>query len=476
MRFTSTRGAGVDRERRRLLGSLAALPLLPGVSMLADTARAQSAGGACTGARSIVCLFLAGGADSFNLFVPGGRAYDEYRATRGELAVGESDLLGVDDVAQGGFGFNAALPTFARLYAEGRLSVVSNVGPLTRPTTRSDYLGAVALPQSLFAHNTQQKLWQTGAGIVSGSTAFGWGGAIAEHAAECNGASPIAPSYSIAGNADWLASARTNYISLNADVAVERMFGHDGRSEFIPGDRLAGVGASLELLIDLAAAERNPLMMRAIGAAVGRARTTTAALDDQLRANPLSGASFDRTNKLANQLHLVGRLIASREALGMSRQVFFVKMDGWDTHSDQLERLPAQLAQLEAATSMFQGIVDDLGVADSVTAFTASDFGRTLTSNGNGTDHGWGGHQFVFGGAVDGGRVVGETPSYAIRDNPDDAGEGDGGFAGRIIPRLSVVQYAATLSRWMGMDEGAIARSLPDLANFARTDLGLFRA
>ena len=475
MRFTSTKAAGVDRERRRLLGSLAALPLLPGVSMLADTAAAQSTG-ACGDARTIVCLFLAGGADSFNMFVPGGRAYDEYRATRGDLAVAESDLLGVSDASQGGFGFNAALPTFARLYDEGRLSVVSNVGPLTRPTTRSDYLGSVALPQSLFAHNTQQKLWQTGAGIVSGSTAFGWGGAMAEHAAECNGALPIAPSYSIAGSSDWLASARTNYISLNADVAVERMFGHDGYSDFIPPNRLADVGGTLDALITAAAADRNPLMMRAIGAAVGRARGATASLDEQLKANALSDVSFDRTNKLANQLHLVGRLIASREALGMNRQVFFVRMGGWDTHSDQLERLPGQFAQLEVATSMFQGIVDDLGLSDSVTSFTASDFGRTLTSNGNGTDHGWGGHQFVFGGAVDGGRVIGATPSYAEADNPDDAGEDDGSFAGRLIPQLSVVQYAASLSRWMGLDEDAVRRALPDLANFAEGDLGLFRA
>ena len=475
MRHVSTKRSGVDRERRGLLKGLAALPLLPGVSLLADTAAAQSAA-SCAGPRTLVCLFLAGGADSFNMFVPGGRAYGEYRATRSDLAVAEGDLLGVSDAAQGGFGFNATLPSFARLWGEGRLAVVSNVGPLTRPTTRSDYLGSVALPQSLFAHNTQQKLWQTGAGIVSGSTAFGWGGAIAEHAAECNGALPVAPSYSIAGSADWLASARTNYISLNADVAVERMFGHDGYSDFIPANRLATIGDTLDALIDAAAADRNPLMMRAIGAAVGRARGATASLAEELRANALANVPFDRTNKLANQLHLVGRLIASREALGMSRQVFFVRMGGWDTHSDQLQRLPGQLAQLEAAVSMFQGIVDDLGLADSVTAFTASDFGRTLTSNGNGTDHGWGGHQFVFGGAVDGARVVGATPSYAERDNPDDAGEDDGTFAGRIIPQLSVVQYAATLSRWMGMDEGAIARALPDLANFAETDLGLFRA
>lgn len=150
-------------------------------------------------------------------------------------------------------------------------------------------------------------------------------------------------------------------------------------------------------------------------------------------------------------------------------------MGGWDTHSNQAERLPVQMRALNEAIAAFQGTLDGLGLAESVTSFTASDFGRTLTSNGNGTDHGWGGHGFVFGGAVNGGRVVGDTPSYANRDNPDDAGEDDGSFAGRLIPQLSVNQYAATLSRWMGVSEARIDTALPDLSNFAQRDLGLFR-
>lgn len=463
----------LQQQRRQLLKSLAALPLMSGVSLSAGSAQAMSCPGGS--GRSLVCLFLAGGADSFNLFVPGGSRYDEYRATRNELAADEGSLLGVSDAAQGSFGFNAAVPAMADLYRSGRLAVVSNVGPLIRPTGRSDYLGSNALPQALFAHNTQQKLWQTGAGVVTGSDAFGWGGSIAAHAAECNGANAVAPAFSIAGSADWLASTESRYVSLNADIAVQQMFGYDNVSDWIPPARLSRLGRSLDALIELGEDSRNPLLMRAISSAVGRANTATAALWSALRANPLDQMQYDGRNKLAAQLHLVARLIASREALGMNAQVFFVKMGGWDTHSNQAERLPVQMRALNEAIAAFQGTLDGLGLAESVTSFTASDFGRTLTSNGNGTDHGWGGHGFVFGGAVNGGRVVGDTPSYANRDNPDDAGEDDGSFAGRLIPQLSVNQYAATLSRWMGVSEARIDTALPDLSNFAQRDLGLFR-
>ena len=460
----------VDKEKRRLLKSLAALPLGAGVSMLAGNGAAHAMG--CDNAKSLVCIFLAGGADSFNMFVPGGSAYTDYRDSRRELAVGEADLLSVSDANQGSFGFNAALPSFANLYNENRMAVLSNTGTLIQPTTKSDYLGTVALPQALFAHNTQQKLWQTGAGIVNGSTAFGWGGTISTHAANCNGTIPVAPAFSMGGSSDWLASADTNYVTLNADVAVERMYGYDNISDWIPPNRLSRVGRSLNELIALGQQSSNPLLSRAIANSVGRASDATASLHSALQANQLPQMTYNGSNKLAKQLHLVARLIASREELGMQKQVFFVLMGGWDTHSDQLERTPDLLTGLNEAVGAFQSTIDSINLASSVTSFTASDFGRTLSSNGNGTDHGWGGHSFIFGGAVDGGRVIGETPNYSTTNNPDDAGEEDGSFAGRIIPKISVSQYAATLSRWMGVSEAELSSALPDLQNFAEQDLG----
>ncbi len=463
-----------QKHRRNLLKQLAALPLGAGVSMLgSNDALAMD----CSNSKSLVCLFLAGGADSFNMFVPGSdRAYTDYINSRGPIAIPESGLLNVSDADQGAFGFNSLLPAFRGLYEQDRLAVVSNVGTLIRPTSQSDYLAEQALPESLFAHNTQQKLWQTGAGIVSGASGFGWGGAIASHATSCNGPAAVTPAFSIAGTSAWLESANSRYISLNADFAVERMFGLDNISDWIPSNRLSRVGRTIEDLIAQGEASGNPAMLRTIADGLDQASIATTALHSALLRNTLPQMQFDSKNKLAKQLHLVARLISAREELGMSRQVFFVLMGGFDTHSDQGEREPVLMRELNDAVLAFQDTIDDIGAANSVTSFTASDFGRTLTSNGNGTDHGWGGHNFVFGGAVDGGRIVGQMPNYSSTNNPDEASERDGTFAGRLIPQISVNQYGATLSRWMGVSEAELSAALPDLQNFATSDLGFMRS
>ena len=466
--------SSVDRNRRKLLKQLACLPLASGVSLMAGGQQAQAM--TCGNAKSLVCIFLAGGADSFNMFVPGNSAYQTYRATRGELAVDDTSLLEVNDTAQGAFGFNSLLPGLAELYQQNRMAVVANTGTLIRPTSKADYLATSSLPESLFAHNTQQKLWQTGAGIVSGSSSFGWGGAIGDHAANCNGDISIAPTFSIAGNTDWLSSVNNNYISLNADVAVERMYGYKNISDWIPPTRMSRLGPSLESLIAQGQAARDATMLNEVSNAVARATNATAELHTALRDNPLTQMQYNGKNKLASQLHLVARLIASREQLGMQQQVFFVLMGGWDTHSDQNERSPALYNDLNEAVTAFQNTIDDINQSASVTSFTASDFGRTLTSNGNGTDHGWGGHNFVFGDAVKGGQIFGQMPNYASSNNDDDAGDRDGSFAGRIIPQISVNQYAATLARWMGVDEAALQTALPDLANFTQKDLGFIQS
>jgi len=155
----------------------------------------------------------------------------------------------------------------------------------------------------------------------------------------------------------------------------------------------------------------------------------------------------------------------------MQQQVFFVRMGGWETHAEQNDNLPRLLGEMDDAITAFQATIDDINKSSSTTCFTASDFGRTLTSNGNGTDHGWGGHNFVFGGAVSGGQVVGAIPSYARQDNPDDAIDDNGEFAGRIIPTQSVGQYGATLARWMGVPEQSLTSMFPDLSKFAVKDL-----
>lgn len=417
--------------------------------------------------RSLVCISLDGGADSCNMFVPAafdqrGSTYDVYRRTRGEFALPAGDLLEIGD---GDFGLHPALSGIADIANQGHMAAVTNVGPLRLPITQADYLARRGLPQSLFAHDAQQKLWQTARSVLAEST--GWGGAVAE---SFGGSSDLAPAFSTDGSNVWQASPNVGYSRISPTVRVERLLGYDSSlRSWIPS--FEGVESVLRKGLEIAATSANAFD-RAAAAATSQSIFTTEALQEATLENNANDVGMNEIgqNRLGRQLRLVARLIKNRRALGLERQTFFVRMGGWDTHGGQQERFPVLLRELDEAVSSFHGAMAQLGVQDSVTAFTSTDFGRTLTSNGDGTDHGWGGHAFVFGGAVQAGRY-GTFPSYATENNPDDVGS-DHGFAGRLIPTTSVSQYGATLARWMGLSEPELDNAFPDLTNFALRDLG----
>lgn len=448
-------------SRRSFLRQASAVPFLkylPAAGTLASFG-ASAADCSASQRKSLVCVFLLGGADSFNFVVPGGNQYDQYAQTRGGLAVPSNQLLSATDAALGEFSFNSALPNLHSRYNLDQLSVVANVGNLIRPTTQADFRASTALPQSLFAHDAQQKLWQTGSGNLA--DAFGWGGAIAQEVAQCN-PNAVSTAFSVNGANAWLNNTQENYISLSSTTAIALMQGH------LSSRRTSGVLADL---LTQAKNQASPFK-REVANSITRAVDATDGLSAALAANPLTG--FAPQTVLERQLHLVARLISAREQLNMNKQVFFVALGGWDTHSNQLDRMPPLLAELDAGLSKFQAAIDGLGKSNSVTTFTASDFGRSLTSNGDGSDHGWGGHALVMGGAVDGGKIVGEFPSFAAANNPKDASSG-GDFAGRIIPDLSVSQYAATLAKWMGLSAVEQNQILPNLKNFNVQDLGFMK-
>ena len=446
--------------RRRLLQTLAATPLVSFCPL-------SLAAGGDPQARSLVCVFLAGGADSFNFVVPGGNAYDDYAATRGVLAVPESRLLGSNDAVQGEFGFNDGLPALHSLYQNQQLAIVSNVGNLVRPTTQADFQASISLPESLFAHDAQQKLWQSGSGQVVDS--LGWGGGVAEAISDLNVSASAATSMSFDGSNTWLTALQEPFVSLPTNGTVDRLDGFDT----VPSASTDVRATSLALLAQAEASNRSRFTAQAANA-LRRSLDTAAGLEQAFNDHPVSGMTYSGSNRLARQLHQVARLISAREQLGMSRQLFFVRLGGWDTHGSQLGRFAPLLRDLNEAVGAFQTALNDMGQSDTVTTFTASDFGRTLTSNGDGTDHGWGGHAMVFGGRVDGGQIVGDFPSFASNDNPDDALDDSGGFAGRIIPRISVAQYAATLAQWMGVNNSTQQALLPNLANFSNPRLSFF--
>jgi uncharacterized protein (DUF1501 family) len=422
-----------------------------------------------TGSRSLVCVFLQGGADSFNMFVPrdhseSGQSHAVYSATRGRFAVPAGSLLPIGD---GAFGLHPGLSGMAALANQDQLAVVTNVGPLARPMTKTDYLAGRSVPQSLFAHDAQQKLWQTGRPTLASST--GWGGAVA---AAVGGDAPVAPSFSLNGSNRWQASVDAGYSRLSPTIDISLLDGYNPETrDWIPS--FEGLHRVLHDNLNVARASQNAFDQVA-AETLQQSILTTEQLQSATADNDENDVGMDDIdgNRLGMQLREVARLIKNREALNMPRQMFFVRMGGWDTHSDQDGRFPALIAELDAALVSFQQSLATMNVADSVTTFTASDFGRTLTSNGDGTDHAWGGHAFVLGGAVNPGRYGTMPDLRADNANADDVGDGRNNFAGRLIPTTSVSQHAATLARWMGLTDTQLATAFPDLANFASSDLG----
>jgi len=452
-------------SRRSFIRNIAASPFLryasaAGASTLMSS---QVSAANCPAAqrKSLVCIFLQGGADSFNFVIPGGNDYDRYASVRGQLAVPSDQLLGASDSQNGEFSFNRALPNLHNLYQNDRLAVVANLGPLIRPTSKDQYIDDNQLPQDLFAHDSQRKLWQTGGGDLA--QAFGWGGSMAELLKSCNSAASVTTATSVKGSSIWLNNLQENYTTLNPNSDIKLLDGHRSNSR------------TKNILEQILAQEQNATSIRgAVSTVISNAITSSTGFSAALEANPLR--DFSPRNSFEQQLHLVARLIAAREQLNMNRQIFYVNLDGWDTHQTQRSRFADLVPELDAALGKFQATIDDLGKANSVTSFTSSDFGRTLTNNGDGTDHGWGGHAFVMGGAVNGGRMYGEFPSFATVDNPDDAGTRNGLFAGRYIPKISVSQYGATIAKWMGLSPLEVDMTMPNINNFSVKDLGFLNS
>jgi uncharacterized protein (DUF1501 family) len=404
--------------------------------------------------RALVCLFLFGGNDSFNMLVPRSAAeYNAYAASRQNLGVAQTDLLSIASLNPDGaqYGVHPSMPGLQALFEQEHAAFVANVGPLIEPTTKAQYQAkSVSLPPQLFSHNDQQDQWHSLRGRTLSDT--GWAGRIADLIRLNVAGQQLATNVSLAGNS----------LFQSGDDTVAYTMGSTGPLAFQGFTGLAGeqrraferiINATYDSVYARGFAE---VQRRAVEAA----DRVTAAIG---AAQPLT-TQFP-TSPLGQQLQTVARLIAVRGQLAMQRQVFFVSTGGFDSHDDQLVNQPNLLANVSACLAAFYAATVELGVANSVTTFTQSDFGRTLTSNGDGTDHAWGGVQLVVGQAVRGRRIFGRYPSLAL-NGPDDVG------GGRMIPGVSADQYAATLARWFGIADAELSRVAPNIGNFAERDLG----
>lgn len=459
-----------DRQRRRFLRlgarTLTGAGLALGTAPLASLARANGAlpfADASGDYRALVCVFLDGGSDGFSLFVPTGAAeYDAYRRSRGGLAFGRSQLLDltVASADQGALGLHESAAPLRGLYDEGRMAIMANVGNLVVPTTREQYEnGAVRLPAQLFSHSDQVVQWQQLQGRNRARS--GWGALAADYLSNEGGADYLT-SISLAGSNYWQSGIGRRPFTLR-ESGVVSYSGIDGGTDWEQPRRDA-----FEAVLDQ---QRSHVFEQAYAELQRQARDNTTALGAALAMRFGEEASHQpiahdpERDTLAAKLNMVAKVIALHQELGMRRQIFYVRLGGFDTHDSQNTDLPALFAELSTALSGFQQAIDSFGLAPNVTTFTASDFGRSLTSNGDGTDHGWGNHLFAMGGAVNGGSVYGTLPELDV----------DGADAvqnGRVLPTMSAVEYAATLLRWVGLEEGQLDSVLPTLGNFASRDVG----
>jgi len=445
--------------RRHFLRTAGALSMLGAGTPLALNLAGIGAAAAQTAPsdyRALVCVFLFGGNDQTNTVVPYDTAeYNAYRNARAGIAREQVDLtLLRGPSVQGGRSF--ALPNelapLATLYAQGNAAIVANVGPLVVPTTKAQYQNAaVPLPPKLFSHNDQQSVWQSSA--AEGST-VGWGGRFGDLLASSNG-NPTFTAVSVSGSAVFLSGQQVlqYQVGTGGPVAISALSGNP-----------FGSPAAAATLRQILTAGRSHLFENELARVTSRSIDAAASLGSALAGAPALTTPFDANNTLAQQLRMVAQMIAVRQAIGAQRQVFFVSLGGFDTHDNQLTTQPGLHATLAAAIDSFYKATVELGVASNVTTFTASDFGRTLTSNGDGSDHGWGAHHFVVGGAVRKG-IYGLFPTVAL-NTAEDVG------SGRLLPTTAVLQYASTLASWFGVPDSGLADALPGIGNFGNRNLG----
>lgn len=442
------------RDFLRTSGAAALLAATPGLAY----SQVVGGGGSFTDYRALVCVFLFGGNDSFNMLVPNTSAeYSAYAASRQNLALLQSDLLPISPASSGGpdYGLHPAMGGIHGLFQSGNAAFITNVGPLVEETTKDQFLNrSVALPPQLFSHNDQQDQWTSLRGNEQSKT--GWAGRMADLIRDGVAGQQMATNASLFGS----------NLFQSADETVAYVMGPDGPVQFqgfstVPGDILNEQRLAFGRVVD---AQYGSIYERGFAdvqrRAIDAAETVSAAIANAPTINTVFPES-----QLSTQLQTVARLIAVRDELQMQRQIFFVAAGGFDSHDDQNLNQPGLLGGISDAIAAFHTATVELNIDNSVTTFTQSDFGRTLTSNGDGTDHAWGGNQFVVGGAVNGGDLYGNYPLLQI-GGPEDVG------GGRMIPSTSADQYAATLARWFGIEETDLNVVAPNLANFAQRDLG----
>lgn len=458
-------------SRRQFIGqancaAVGTASLLSSLLSLRLTAGAASAT-TFTDYKALVCLFLNGGNDSFNMLVPRQQsAYNDYEQVRGGvggtgLAIPRANLHQITSALQntsagagyGDFGIHPDLPYLKTLYDQGDLAFVSNVGSLIEPTSLVQYNdGSKPLPEGLFSHPDHQVHWQTLVPQVRGSAPKGWGGRMAEVMSHANQQSNISMNISLSG-ANVLQSGNTTvpYIADPGGVVELKNYGQDPTLQLAVDDILGQHYQSIYSKT-LAQANRN-----SIDASV----LFKSALDSL--SIPFDPSAIVDNSETYQRLSMVSKIMEARTALSMNRQIFFVERGGWDHHNELLDPQSGLFIELNEAIEIFWTAIQSMGLQNNVVLYTASDFGRTLTSNGSGSDHAWGGNHFIISGNgnINGGEIYGKYPDLALDNSSTDLGRG------RILPTTSVDAYMAELANWYGVPQSEMSTVIPNINNFS---------
>lgn len=445
-----------DQSRRAFLQRAAALGLVGGAGpfVMNLAAIGEAAAASASDYKALVCVFMFGGNDYANTIVPYDQpSYNLYQSLRTPIALARTALDATaltPGVALAGGRQYALAPGLASLlpvFNAGKLAVVLNVGTLVQPTSKSAYTAkSVALPPKLFSHNDQQSYWQ--ASSPEGATS-GWGGRMGDLFQSGNGSATLT-----------CINASGNSVFLSGRTAVQYSVATTGPVPLLSNaSTLFGSATGMSALRALMTGPRANLFEDEHARVTKRSLDLQAQVSGALTAGPAIATPFPGGNTLADQLKIVARLISVSQELGAKRQVFFVSLGGFDLHDGLPGTHPVLMGKVGDAMRAFSDAMVEIGADNKVTAFTASDFGRTLTANTDGSDHGWGSMHMVMGGAVNGRAFYG-TPPVVANDGPDDVGQG------RLLPSLSVDQYGATLASWFGVTAGNMPTVLPNIVNY----------
>lgn len=453
--------SSLNRTRRRFFRDCSALAVTSAATgSLLGTLGAASANANVGGDyRALVCILLAGGADSFNMLVPNDDAgYREYANVRADLALPRDTLAPLAGVHQGGrrFALHPGLASLAPLFSAGDLGFVANAGPLVAPTTLAEIqAGTARLPLGLYSHSDQIATWQTS--VPDARITTGVAGRMADLLVGVDPEAPVSLNISVSGtNVFQAGTVRAEY---TVDARSQRATEVAGYGD--PNGNNALTTRAIDAMLS---ANRRHLITRAYAGKLRAALDAGSAFNAALAVSPTVSTAFP-TSEFGTALGTIARVIAARQALNATRQTFFVQFGGWDHHDDVIENQARMLPVVAAGLVALRDALVELGVFDCVTTFTISDFGRTLTSNGKGSDHGWGGNQIVLGGAVNGGQIHGTFPELAA-GNALDTGRG------RFIPTTAVDVVYHDLARWFGIAASDVRLILPNIGRFHDTAAG----